>query len=69
MPKEKLWNALYWCGLALAVTFIIFFATAPILHPKQIEISFAPEAHVPVRSGSRGDGDYDRWRRSVIDHR
>ena len=51
-------SATAWCALK-----------APPLSPDVVEVSFAPEARVP-RTGSRGDGDYNRWRgRQTTDRR
>lgn len=74
--RKSIWES---CALALAVALIAFFSTAPVhplivrvfkvsSSPELLEVSFVPEARVP-RTGSRGDGDYDRWRKTSSDRR
>lgn len=74
MPREQkeLWE---FALLALLAGLIVFLASAPVHpfiarafkpapRPEQVQVIFVPEARVP-RTGSRGDGDYGRWRREV----
>lgn len=72
IPQDFVFSSI----VVLVVLLVLVFATSPfytmairLFHstpqPELVGISFAPEARVPMRSGSRGDGDYDRWRRAA----